>query len=291
MNKKIKVSYPVIENMGDILNEYVIRDIFGYEVEKADRFSSDLSAIGSGLGSFLYNGHFAKKCYQFFKSRQSPSLKVWGTGFIAYSIPMNSFFRTNVTISAVRGELTRKRIESILGEPLNIPTGDGGLLSSFLLHEKQEKKYDVGIIAHFKEQDEPAFAEMVKHYPNSTFIDVKHDPITVIKHIAQCKTIISSSLHGLILADSLHIPNIHVRVSDKLMGDGYKFDDYYSGYNIDHRYITYGVDDLPSLKWVVESYTITPEMVEQKKKDLITAFPFQHSATYEKLVCESAQLV
>lgn len=45
-----------------------------------------------------------------------------------------------------------------------------------------------------------------------------------------CKCILSSSLHGLIFADALGIPNRRIVLSDEIIGGDLKFDDYYSVY-------------------------------------------------------------
>ena len=45
-----------------------------------------------------------------------------------------------------------------------------------------------------------------------------------------CICILSSSLHWLIFADSLGIPNRRIVLSDEIIGGDLKFDDYYSVY-------------------------------------------------------------
>lgn len=62
-------------------------------------------------------------------------------------------------------------------------------------------------------------------------IDVCDNPIKVLRQISECEVILSSAMHGLITADSLNIPNQWIRLSDKLTGQNYKFEDYYSVYN------------------------------------------------------------
>ena len=51
-----------------------------------------------------------------------------------------------------------------------------------------------------------------------------------------CKHIISSSLHGLICSDSLGIPNRWIKLS-QLLGNDFKFKDYYSVFDIEPQYI------------------------------------------------------
>lgn len=274
--KTITVSYPQIPNMGDILNEVLIEKLFGYRVVSAKAIFARLSAIGSGLGGYLYTGSTLHRVGQFVFGRIYPSPYIWGTGFISYKDHDDSFAR-KVKVCATRGELTRQRVEKILGHELDIPTGDGGLLSSYLLTDQLKKTYDVGIVAHYKEQDHPFFRKLLDFYPNSTFVDTRKDPMTVIRHIAQCKYILSSSLHGLIMADSFNIPNVHIKVTDKLSGDGYKFDDYYSGYGIKHQQFREEDFAYPPLEWIDDNYQITKAMVDAKKRGLIDSFPFSHN--------------
>lgn len=277
MRKSLNVYYAKVPNMGDLLNVAIIERLFGYKVHRHTFLTGELSAIGSGLGQFTLRDNPFVAMAERISGFLFPSVTIWGTGFVCYKEKDTPFYRRNMRFAAVRGELSKKRVEDILGKELDIPTGDAGILASYLLSEPVEKKYSVGIIAHYKEQDEPVFQKLVETYPQSLFIDVRQTPDVVIRKIASCECIISSSLHGLIIADGLGIPNIHIKVSDKLLGDGFKFDDYYSAYGLQHPMIDLNKDKIPTLEWVKDNYPITKEMVETMKQNMIQSFPFEHS--------------
>ena len=60
------------------------------------------------------------------------------------------------------------------------------------------------------------------------FIDVNEaNPLDVIDQITSCRKILSSSLHGLIVADAYRIPNARLILSNLICGGDFKFDDYY----------------------------------------------------------------
>lgn len=52
------------------------------------------------------------------------------------------------------------------------------------------------------------------------------DPLAVVDRIRACRVILSSSLHGLVVAHAYGIPAAWVQFSDKLSGDGSKFRDH-----------------------------------------------------------------
>lgn len=276
MKKLLKVYYVTFPNMGDILNEMIIENLFGFKVKKHTPLTGELSAIGSGLGLFTLHGGLRSRLKQKFYGLLFPSVSIWGTGFISYEKKDSTFYRRKIRFAAVRGQLSKKRVETIIGQKLDIPTGDAGILSSYLISTPSVKKHKVGIISHFREQDDPVWKELLNNYDNSIFIDVLQHPSIVIPQIAECEYVISSSLHGLIIADSFNIPNIHIVVTDKLLGDGFKFDDYYSAYGIEHPYLDMKKDAFPTLEWIKTNYKITQDMVEKMKIEMIKSFPFKN---------------
>src|SRR5690606_32571185 len=53
----------------------------------------------------------------------------------------------------------------------------------------------------------------------------------VLSEVLQCDFILSSSMHGLIIADAFSIPNRRIQFSSGIISD-LKFDDYYSALNL-----------------------------------------------------------
>lgn len=274
MSKTINLYYKKLPNMGDLLNPLIVKNVFGLNSKHNTFLTCELSGIGSGLESFLLSEKSHKRFLQAISYKFLGEVHIWGTGFLRENINESYFYRKSTVFHAVRGELSKSKVEKILKRKLNIPTGDPGLLASYLIKEKIEKKYALGIIPHFREQDNRVFDQIRKLNRNSKIIDLKEDPIEVVKQIAQCEVVISSSLHGLIVADSFDIPNQHFIVSDKLKGDGFKFRDYYSSYHLEHKPVDIKNSSIPTINNIIDSYEITRQMVEDKKKDIINSFPF-----------------
>lgn len=238
--KTIKLFYyNQVSNFGDCLNLAILRQLFKAEVTSANQLDCNLLAIGSLLEQFLWN---KKRNVRFFKNKYlKAKMSVWGSGFIS---PPNTLvkrpdnlsemFYRRMNFLAVRGEITKSRVEKILNKKLdNIVLGDPGLLASKLIDASSViKKHSLGIIPHYVDKHSSIFTDINANIKGSTIIDVQDDPVKVIRNIAECEVIISTAMHGLIVADSLGIPNKWCVCSDKLTGGNYKFIDYYSSLNI-----------------------------------------------------------
>jgi pyruvyltransferase len=135
----------------------------------------------------------------------------------------------NATIIAVRGKLTADRINA----PSNVIIGDPGILISDLIVSKNTNDFKIGIIPHFQDLDDERISKFIERYISEVLlIDVRNNPIHVADQINKCEYIISSSLHGLITADSLNIPNLRFKLNKRASGGGeFKFSDYNSSIN------------------------------------------------------------
>lgn len=113
----------------------------------------------------------------------------------------------NATVMAVRGPLTAKDFTG------NFVIGDPGLLADELV-PLEDKKYNLGVVPHWTDNrlaHDPRFTKY-----NPLIIDVRDDPLNVISNIGRCKKIVSSSLHGIILADAFGIPR-RIELAPKML--------------------------------------------------------------------------
>lgn len=273
--RSIKVAYANIPNVGDLLNKHIIEKCFNIEVEHTSKYlKADVVGIGSHLGFYQKAKGLKPLIKQKLMGKGNPW--VWGTGFMYYpKSDYESKFCEPIRFAAIRGRLSLKRVEKLTNQKLDIPICDGGILTSYLLDNRiSDKQYQLGIIPHFREQDEPIFEEISNIYQNSIIINLRKEPLDVVQEISQCEYILSSSLHGLIMADSFNIPNMHIHVSNKMMGDGFKFADYYSSYNLKDDYwdIKKGI---PTINDIIDKYQITYKDVDEKKQMMLDCFPYK----------------
>jgi pyruvyltransferase len=186
-------------NYGDILTPYIF-DRLGVKYEKASKNNFNCLAVGS-------IAKFAKA-----------NTVVLGSGFMRFNDPVSR----HAKYEFVRGPLSRQKIIEAGGKCPEI-YGDLACILPRLI-EPSPKKIKVGLIPHYVD-----FAQAKQVYRDfkSTNLD-NPDIIAVTKRITECEKIITSSLHGLIVAHAYGIPAAWVKMSDKLAGDGFKFYDYFA---------------------------------------------------------------
>lgn len=259
--KKITMFYEQASNVGDILNAFLYELLYGIRIELADVNTAETIGIGSILDLVYDDSDYEKSTYE-----EKP-ITVIGSGLM-YEVEGKKKFKRELLIKALRGEKTRKSISGILNKNIECVLADPGLLVS-KLNIKTEKIYRIGIVPHYVDFNNPLLLELAKQYKNAIYIDVTKEPMSVIKEIASCNSIISSSLHGLIIADSFGIPNMWIECSNNVLGNGYKFYDYYSSYGINVEPFDLRKEkNIPCVDEIRKRYKIPQTMVESKQKDL-----------------------
>lgn len=263
--KTIHFAYSKVPNMGDLLNELVMDRLFHVPyVHETSVFRYELT----GIGSFLQNifagteTNFKGKIKRIIYQHCPYPCYVWGTGFLQdYTNIKTRISRNDVVFMAVRGRLTQKSVENIIGQQINPVLGDGGIITPMFV-KKCETKYKIGLIPHFREIDCENVSYIVEKYPDCHIIDLRKDPISVIEEISSCETVLSSSLHGLILSDAYRIPNMRIKLTDAPRGGDFKFSDYYSAYNLAISATSINsTEDVPDINTIIDKYLITDGMV------------------------------
>lgn len=203
------------DNWGDALNPNLVQLLSRKKVVNARSiFNIGRKPVYAVIGSVLQS-----------KTQKSAGryLEVWGAGIIGAD---RAIKMVPSKIHAVRGPLTR---EILISKSIPCPEvyGDPAILFSLFYAPQTEKHYDVGIIPHYIDHNS-AQLDRFKSDRNITIIDIKSGITQVIDQIASCQMIASSSLHGLIAAESYGIPAAWIQISDEVIGGEFKFRDYYS---------------------------------------------------------------
>lgn len=144
---------------------------------------------------------------------------VWGSGIIRRNSPVR---RPQETL-AVRGPLTRQRF-LVLGYPCPEVYGDPAILMPLHCNPGPSSGLPLALVPHYVH-----FEEAVRLYgsePAVRIVDVRQPVEVVVQAITSCPAVISSSLHGLIIAHSYGLPAARGVFATGLGGDGVKFDDY-----------------------------------------------------------------
>ena len=217
--KEIRLFYSLRKNgainFGDNICPILFEHLTGKPVRHAKVHSCDFASIGSIMEMIQ------KRRIKRLKRFRFDPIKIWGAGCIR---PGGEISRFLITPIALRGKLTSSRL-GIEG----IPLGDPGILFNRLHQPPSVKKYKYGIVPHYTDEASSTIKRILDATKHSILIPVDNDPLLTLKMIVDCECILSSSLHGLVAADSFKIPNYKCAFLGNLDGGSYKFDDYCSG--------------------------------------------------------------
>ena len=200
MNKYIKIFYGTDYNIGDVISPVILEYFTEYK---------SLLATSTEKGKLLMVGSFLElvKNYD----------TVLGIGLNKPDFRLKA--RKGTNFISVRGPLTRERIENV---DVSESYGDPTLLLPLIYFPKIEKTKKVGIIPHYI--DKPLFE-------GKEYIDIEQNWKTFVDEILACDEIISSTLHGIVIAEAYGIPVQWAVYSDNIEGGEFKYQDYFLGTN------------------------------------------------------------
>jgi pyruvyltransferase len=189
-------------NFGDLLAPWLVQKITGRQVALAKPDTPHYLVIGSII-----------------KIAQ-PKTIVWGAG--AFGTETQNELCRYATYLAVRGPLTRNKLD-LNGIKCPRIYGDPALLVPGFHKRKAAPRYEVGVVIRWSElnwRENFDVHGVKKIYFGTADIEATLDALL------DCKRIVSSSLHGLILADAYGIPSAWLS-SRSPKGKEFKFWDYF----------------------------------------------------------------
>ena len=188
-----------VANFGDLLTGPLLKHFSEVDVQWAAVADAQIAGVGSII-EHIPNG-WAGKIVGAGKLREESAIPVGRN-----------------QILALRGPLTAKGVRG------DFALGDPGLLAGELV-QVETKRHELGIVPHWSDTELATDPRFATYHPK--IIDPHGDPLDVIRAIGECRKIVSSSLHGIILADSFGIPRRieYTHRFDREGGD-FKFRDY-----------------------------------------------------------------
>lgn len=202
---------PHLVNFGDYLSLMLVERIVGDKVTVYQKGKSHHPIKFLAIGSIL--------------SFASNDDVVWGSGVNGKVLDLSKYRFTQLDVRAVRGPLTRQFLTENFQIQVPEIYGDPALLFPYFFPEFRRKKfptYDYIIIPHYSEE---------KLFPKQVFGDRVVYPTEpwniVIRKILDSQFVISSSLHGIILAEAYGIPARLLKVTNN--EPLFKYEDYYLG--------------------------------------------------------------
>lgn len=249
------------QNWGDDLNVFLCaswfnKKIINYSTSVLSWMSNDV--IYSFIGSILQSAN-----------RRTV---VWGSGLISEDeYPKEAPKR----ICAVRGPLSRKVLQEHGIECPEVYGDPALLLSRYYTPKEPTKKFRLGIVAHVCDEKNQIIRDFLRKDYDVIQISLSSYERwqDVVDQVCSCEAIVSSSLHGLVVADAYGIPNTWIEFSDLVIGLGFKFRDYFMSVNREIRppHFIHSVEDLEKLYF----QEMVSQPIEIDLEPLINSCPFK----------------
>lgn len=250
-------------NFGDTIGPWLIQELSSKRAINVRQVALDAPTLYS-VGSIV-------------QVLEKPGSIIWGSGLIK---PIDKPMQLKLSklapesIQAVRGKLTRAQLKSRLGWKVPPVFGDPAILLPrfFAPHAAESAAGEVAVVPHWNHKHlfEPASQpDQIK------IVDVEQGMEAVVSDIANASHCISTSLHGIIVAQAYGVPWVWLRIGDNpLVGDRFKFEDFFSMFDRDAvSEIDVQEDGVKQLDFKQLSLKATLPRARSNFDDLLDAFP------------------
>ena len=204
-------------NFGDALGPWMVQRLTGRSVVNGRGASADVPTLATA-GSII--GHLRRD-----------GVDIWGSGLQRplRARELEPLRRLHgVRVHAVRGELTRREIVEKVRWDVPEVYGDPALLMP-RLYQPQEAAPSQGRVALVAHRHHVAQF----HHQGSGeihWVDVRHSVEQVVDEIAASRACLSTSLHGIVIAQAYGVPWVWLQMEQRaLRGGRFKFDDFFTG--------------------------------------------------------------
>lgn len=249
-------------NFGDLIGPWLISLMTGKQVVNSKYLNITHSTFT--VGSIIEHATY-------FPNQRAT---IWGSGLLR---PLNNAQKIRKmrnadldSFLAVRGMLTKKELSKLYSMDDNLPLGDPALLLPEFFLPSNLRVDNICIVPHFTHLH---LFEAIKDSFN--VINVMQYPQNVVNEIANAKVCISTSLHGVIIAQAYGVPWLLLRLEDQtLIGDMFKFSDFFSTIEEDKIAIkslsSTDLSDLDFKKIATKAYL---PKIKTNLGDLMSCFP------------------
>ncbi|WP_130011922.1 polysaccharide pyruvyl transferase family protein [Serinicoccus sediminis] len=224
-------------NFGDVLGPLLVQELTGRPAINVRSFPSEdpgLFTVGS-IAAHL----------------DRPGARIWGSGLIgtlSTAKAQHLADRRPRSIHAVRGERTRAALRDELGWEVPEVYGDPALLLPRFYTPRPSSRTAgrIALVPHYMHLD------LLPDLPDEVaVVDVRQGPEEVVDQIVGARACVSSSLHGLVLAQAYGVPWTWLRVGEKtLHGDTFKFEDFFTTLDRDAvPFLDVSAEELASTSW------------------------------------------
>ena len=203
-------------NFGDVMNPWLVRKMTGK--------MSDYPVM---KGLFIKEPHYFM--IGSILSNTNKLSEVWGSGMLTHD---DVVFAEK--FHAVRGPHTRDLLMK-MGKKVPAVYGDPAILApKYFQPANYDKLYQTAIIPHYVDYDKIREQELANK-TGRLVINVEDSVETIVQQIANSERVVSSSLHGVIVAHSYNVPVLWAKFSNKLIGSdkNLKFHDYFNSMDTD----------------------------------------------------------
>jgi len=240
-------------NVGDYISVVIVQamcEYLGIQYDKKTSTTRHLYAVGSILLGYQ-------------------NMTIWGSGFgfkrgntIKYKIDnLAHKLRHSVDVRAVRGPLTRQMLNEMGYDRPEI-YGDPAILLPLFYQKTRTHEKPYIVIPHYSKLDKEEYKER-----KDILGSFQKDWRVFVDEICRADLVISSSLHGIIIAESYGVPA--VMINDTPSEDITKYKDWY--------YST-GRYEFPIAESINDALLLTPVAIDthrlqEMQKKLMEAFP------------------